>query len=160
VSVSRPNESVPSVSVAALNEHSASATVSATTSSNPQAGSWQTLVASTSAEFLLVRFAMHVSHSWSAGTSLSSWRALMDLGVGAAASEVVVATVECGGLGSTSGTLFVVTEMSSIVPAVEIPAGSRLAVRMRVAGFTGVGSPTQTATGPGTAYLVDASTVL
>jgi hypothetical protein len=97
--------------------------------------SWQQLTAATSQRLLLAQLAGQVS-SEVIGTVASAdtpWVAFVDVGVGAAASEVVMATVFAGGLyksGSHDNCIAVANACPPVM--VDVPSGSRIAARFRI----------------------------
>ena len=136
--------SLPSfVPGSSLGRHLGDVAVSFSSSSGGfNASSWNTLAASTAARLLMMRVAC-ISYCSYTGTDDpgAAWQVLTEFGVGAPGSEVVVATLLTGGsfpgaTGDLPG-----SDSANVVlsPMPDVPAGSRLAVRVQVQTSLGAG---------------------
>jgi hypothetical protein len=135
---------VATLPVAARTQRQAYVTAAFTSSISTAytAGSWAVVSASTSARFLLAQLgaASICSYSGTANPG-AAWQMVTEVGVGGSGSEVVVASVVTGSAFGGSSSADPSGSAGNVVlsPMVDIPAGSRVAVRTQVQARMGAG---------------------
>jgi hypothetical protein len=134
-----PLASMPPVALTEFLATTGSVSVTSAGTPSYQSGTWVEVTPSTSGSLLLTAFNVSTISSYSGTAMMGSWTVLTDVGVGGSGSEVVVASAVTTGLYETASLATVDAANVNVGPVVDVPAGSRLAVRLRIQGVTGAG---------------------